>query len=469
MTLDRKSQAFTADFTTSVFIFLTVLLLIVFIWDQITYDILKKEQLENLRWVGASVMEQLVRTPGTPANWVDDPQKAVLIGLTEDRPLKTTERPGVELTYFVQDRLVDADKLFYFMYLSGNSYSRTKSRLLRLGDYHYFLELECLNNTGLKSCFGGQFFDKIANGSIKCANKPDSYLRIREQGFVYADYPSSLVSLWMFDEDYGRTAYDLPRENNGLIKGASYVDAYLGSALNFDGIDDYVDCGSGSSLYPSPTGISIEAWVKPDDRGGVIVEKANPTDALYSISLTNAWGLEGRVRTSGAPPFSVVRSKTHLNPGTWYHVVYTIDTTQQAIYVNGVQEDLHNQVIAFPPDMNLSFKIGAGFNGSIDHVAVYNTPLSVDAVNKLFIEENDTIDSCVVGFYPYDNPLASSHLSEVVPYESSVTLSKPLDLERLSITNTLLLKPTLRLRLVVWTSEVLLKDPPGSIHSIIPT
>ncbi|MEA1924734.1 MAG: LamG domain-containing protein [Candidatus Altiarchaeota archaeon] len=468
MTLGRKSQAFTTDFTTSVIIFIMVLVLIVFIWDQTTYDILKKEQLENLRWVVASVTEQLVRTPGTPPNWIDDPSNAALIGLTEDHPLKTTKRPSGELTYFVQDRLVDADKLFYLMYLSGNSYSLTRSKLLRLGNYHYFLELECLNNTGLKSCFGGQFFDKIKSGSIKCANKPDSHLRIRDQRFVYADYPPSLVSLWMFDEDYGRTAYDLPGENNGLIEGASYVDAYLGSALNFDGVDDYVDCGRDSSLYPSATGLSIEAWVKPDDRGGVIVEKANSADILYSISLTNSRAVEGRVRNNGAPPFSVVRSTTHLNPGTWYHVVYTIGTTQQKIYVDGRLDGQRDRVIAFPPDTSLPFKIGSGFNGSIDHVAVYNTSLSGAEVRDLFIEENDTIDSCVVGFYPYDNPLTTPHLSEVVPHEATVTLSKPLDLEQFSITNNPLLKPTLRLRLVVWTSDVPLNNPSGSIHVLTP-
>ena len=466
MTLGKKAQAFTTDFTTSVLIFIMVLVLIVFIWDQTTYDILKREQLEDLRWVVASVTEQLVRTPGTPTDWIDDPSSATLIGLTETHPLKTTKRPGGDLTYLVQDRLVDADKLFYLMYLSGNTYSLTSSKLLRLGNCYYFLELECLNSTGLKSCFGGQFFDKIASGSIKCANKPDSHLRIRDQVFVYADYPPSLVSLWMFDEDYGKTAYDLPGENDGSIEGASYVDAYLGSALNFDGVDDYVDCGSDSSLYPSPTGLSIEAWVRPDEGGGVIVEKASTTDVLYSLSLTNARRLEGTVRNEGAPPFSTVTS-TQLDLGRWYHVVYTLSANQREIYVNGKRDGSHTQVITFPSDTNLQFKIGAGFNGSIDHVAVYNTALSAYNINRLFIEENDTIDRCVVGFYPYDNPLTDSHLSAVVPHEATVTLSKPLDLEQLSVMNALL-KPTLRLRLVVWTGDVPLNTPSGSIHVLTP-
>jgi|GEM_PF-3721771 len=466
MTLGKKSQAFTTDFTTSVLIFIMVLVLIVFIWDQTTYDILKKEQLDNLRWVVASAMQQLVRTPGTPITWIDDPSSVVLIGLTENHPLKTTKRPGGELTYFIQDRLVDADKLFYLMYLSGNSYSLTSSKLLRLGDCYYFLELECLNSTGLKSCFGGQFFDKIESGSIKCANKPDSNLRIRDQRFVYADYPPSLVSLWMLDEDYGRMAYDLSEKNDGSIEGASYVDAYLGSALNFDGVDDYVDCGSDSSLYPSTDGLSIEAWVKTDDRGGVIVEKASTTDFLYRLSLTNARRLEGTVRNNLAPPSYSVKSTTILDPGVWYHVVYTISNNKQEIYVNGMREDIRARAITFPLDTNFPVKIGAGFNGSIDHVAVYNTALSAYNISRLFIEENDTIDRCVVGFYPYDNPLTEPHLSEVVPHEATVTLSKPLDLEQLSVMNALL-KPTVRLRLVVWTSDAPLDTPSGSIHRII--
>ncbi|MBU2565500.1 MAG: hypothetical protein KJ655_04525, partial [Candidatus Thermoplasmatota archaeon] len=57
-----------------------------------------------------------------------------------------------------------------------------------------------------------------------------------------------LVACWYFDENNGTTAYDSSgNNNNGTIHGATWTTGVNGSALSFDGVDDYVNIPDSSS------------------------------------------------------------------------------------------------------------------------------------------------------------------------------------------------------------------------------
>jgi len=82
-------------------------------------------------------------------------------------------------------------------------------------------------------------------------------------------YDSSLVLALNFNNnsEIGETsskAVDISRYgNNGTINGAVWTSSgRFGSALQFDGVDDYVDCGNGASLNIT-TAVTVEAWVNP--------------------------------------------------------------------------------------------------------------------------------------------------------------------------------------------------------------
>src|SRR5690606_24292769 len=52
----------------------------------------------------------------------------------------------------------------------------------------------------------------------------------------------ALVGRWTFDEGGGERAADTSGyDNYGIIRGAQRVPGYVGSALEFDGFDDYLD------------------------------------------------------------------------------------------------------------------------------------------------------------------------------------------------------------------------------------
>ena len=71
-----------------------------------------------------------------------------------------------------------------------------------------------------------------------------------------------LVSYWSFD---GGTAEDLFGDNDGTIEGGpGVVDGKIGDALEFDGVDDFVDMGdpADDSLdFGDEKDFSIAAWM----------------------------------------------------------------------------------------------------------------------------------------------------------------------------------------------------------------
>jgi hypothetical protein len=92
---------------------------------------------------------------------------------------------------------------------------------------------------------------------------------------------AGLVGLWHMDEGGGFSTGDASGNGNtGLLKnmvapqGWSAVDGghwgtredvgfISGSSLLFDGVDDFVNCGTGTSLIPV-SGVTIEAWIRGD-------------------------------------------------------------------------------------------------------------------------------------------------------------------------------------------------------------
>jgi len=76
---------------------------------------------------------------------------------------------------------------------------------------------------------------------------------------------TALVAYWSFDEGSGGVAHDNSGNgNDGTIYGAAWTSGVSGSALSFDGRNDYVMIPSSASLDIRGS-ITLEAWVKYND------------------------------------------------------------------------------------------------------------------------------------------------------------------------------------------------------------
>ena len=73
------------------------------------------------------------------------------------------------------------------------------------------------------------------------------------------------MAWWKFDETEGDTATDSSGQNHSgtLIGGPQWQPSggKIGGALAFDGIDDYIDCGSREDLNLLGA-VSVSAWIK---------------------------------------------------------------------------------------------------------------------------------------------------------------------------------------------------------------
>ena len=86
----------------------------------------------------------------------------------------------------------------------------------------------------------------------------------------------------------GNKIYDRsPYGNIGTIIGATWLRTPSGLwVLSFDGSDDYVDCGSGSSLDITG-GITVEVWAKCDGATGSVSIAHDPQNKEGGLGGAN--------------------------------------------------------------------------------------------------------------------------------------------------------------------------------------
>ena len=205
-----------------------------------------------------------------------------------------------------------------------------------------------------------------------------------------------LVGYWKFNEGSGLTACDLSgKRNHGtLINGPKWSlgREHIGNALNFDGVDDYVDCGNKPSLNITGA-ITIEAWMKANSLSDnrFLLSKRYAT-SYYIQPLSS-----GAVECGGK---NAITSKAttptgSVTTGAWYHVVFVYDTTVSIIriYVNSVLKIEETGNTGGIGSNDEPFEIGRSsdyptipFNGLIDEVRIYNQALSVAEIQKHYAE-----------------------------------------------------------------------------------
>ncbi|UCE75302.1 MAG: hypothetical protein JSV56_06270 [Methanomassiliicoccales archaeon] len=169
------------------------------------------------------------------------------------------------------------------------------------------------------------------------------------------DYPFSniwgwdLGGCWHLDEGFGVYANDSSgNDNNGTLGPAypsnapQWVNGISNDALEFDGIDDFIDCQNKSSLNITDA-ITIEAWVKLNSlQPGIITSKPG----AYYLEINYDNKLVGGIHDSDN--WYRVLGTTILSVDRWYHVMFTYDGHNLTLYLDGVLEgeSTHNGSIS---------------------------------------------------------------------------------------------------------------------------
>jgi len=216
------------------------------------------------------------------------------------------------------------------------------------------------------------------------------------------------VSEWRFDETAGTNSTDTVGTNNGNLNNFTFdlTDGWRsgsscvsGGCLQFDGSNDYVDCGDSPSIKPTDA-MTLSVWVKGQSTSG------------------NAGGV-GAVGSSGFRGYAMsfygnnvytciaVNSTTTIgdtvgghDPNVWvsYVMVYS-PSTYLRLYRNGLI--VSNITAGVPASQyqgnGISFKIGQRgdntgyFNGLIDEVRIYNGALTSSAIRDQYLAGLDEL------------------------------------------------------------------------------
>ena len=218
---------------------------------------------------------------------------------------------------------------------------------------------------------------------------------------------AELVSHWKFDENSGNIAYDSVDNNDGTVYGAQWTIGKINGALEFDGIDNYVDCGNDNSLNLDIG--SWGGWFKLNSIAGssrfIIKSNETGTTGMYELFYNNNYGynrfdaeiLVGSERYTASSPSGV-------NAGQWYHVFATYDAETLRLYINGQELGVNTMVSGIIDDNTGPLGIGAktsdptykAFGGMIDDVRIYNHVLSQDEIQAL-VPEPATLSMLILG------------------------------------------------------------------------
>jgi hypothetical protein len=201
------------------------------------------------------------------------------------------------------------------------------------------------------------------------------------------------VIIYCFNEGSGNLVSDSSGNSytGDIIDSPQWVAGKSGTALQFDGVNDYVNITTISEIRNA---ITIEAWIKPDNlaEDDAIIMKPHISDAtpksMYFLGIGKSNALRFSIATNNNRYF-VDSAANSLQAGVWQHVAGVYDGLQMKVYVNGVPGN--PTPITGTIDTNLMpvwiarGKVNGAtnqFKGTIDHVRIYSRALNSSEISQ---------------------------------------------------------------------------------------
>ncbi len=234
----------------------------------------------------------------------------------------------------------------------------------------YAYEVSAVNGAGLESARGGP---------AEATTLPDD------------GGPPGTVGYWKLDDGSGTVAADVSGNGNfgTLINGPTWIPGHTGTALSFDGVDDYVRVPDDDALdMVGDFTISLWLnWINSNSDADILRKgSAGTAIAQYKIELSRN---KIKVRLVGPSRSITLRDGQIRNDGIWHHVAVVREGSVSRLYVDGVLVDSSNRAVGdLSNGANLAFgaKDTGGddfFDGSIDDIRFYGRALTTPEISEL--------------------------------------------------------------------------------------
>ncbi len=228
------------------------------------------------------------------------------------------------------------------------------------------------------------------------------------------DLSAHCVGHWKLNDNLANTNVVNEIGADGVLLGGGNtedksVEGKTGRALEFDGVDDYVDCGSAAAFNFGEGGdFSISMWFKLGSVGNKPVHLINKREdggdykgywIFYEGRMAEGYYRRVIFQIDTGPLNAWVASSSYVNDGQWHHIAGVRESSTLRLFLDGVQEGGDSSGEGYDADLSnsKSLKIGSRqtpsmyfFPGRLDNVMIFDKALSGGEVGLLWNKGNGT-------------------------------------------------------------------------------
>ena len=200
--------------------------------------------------------------------------------------------------------------------------------------------------------------------------------------------PDVLIAYYPFDGNANAKIGTL----NGTVSGATLSTGRnneSNTAYSFDGVDDYIEFGTG--MLSGDGEFSILIWINTSSPSGRFLSQRNGGyNGQYFVDLLS----DGKIRFgtySNSNYKWTVTTSSALNDGNWHHLAFVQQDNGGKMYLNGSLDQTDNsngKVNLLSTNKTYLGKDGRNnssfYTGKVDDLKIYNRALSASEIQTLF-------------------------------------------------------------------------------------
>jgi len=192
-----------------------------------------------------------------------------------------------------------------------------------------------------------------------------------------------------------------------LVQAASPV-AGFGTALDFDGTDDYVNIPNNATLDLTLNNSTIEMWFKMNTMAAsfntFLGNRCTHANTRYSFHINNT----SIAMWNGNTPSSINQT---FSSNKWYHIAFLLGATNTEVFINGtsigsINITLNAGVTGCPNKLGTAYGGGADyiqfFNGQLDEVRLWNTTRTQAQIQANMYKTLQGNETGLVGYWQFE-------------------------------------------------------------------